>query len=102
MFFQGSSQTVHYSHTFNGPRDGIFQTTDVVSVTALLWARPAAQLQREHRAARERGLVKPEQEPQLPQDGRHRRQHQNQVQPVLEALLVGFGHSGSIHRVTAI
>lgn len=91
MFFQGSSQTVHYSHTFNGPRDGIFQTTDVVSVTALLWARPAAQLQREHRAARERGLVKPEQEPQLPQHGLHRLQRLHHLPPGLEALLsLGF------------
>ena len=37
-YFQGSSQTVHYSHTFDGPRDGIFQTTDVVPVTTLVWA----------------------------------------------------------------
>ena len=37
-YFQGSPGTVYRQHRIDGPRDSIFRTTDVVPVTALVWA----------------------------------------------------------------
>jgi hypothetical protein len=34
-YFQGQSQTAHIQHNFSSPRDGDWQTTDVVGVAAL-------------------------------------------------------------------
>jgi hypothetical protein len=41
-YFQGDSSTAKAKHTFNGPYDGDWQTTDVVGVGALVWARCGA------------------------------------------------------------
>jgi len=37
-YFQGQSQTVYSSHTFNGPLGDDWQTTDEVQIAALVWA----------------------------------------------------------------
>jgi Domain of unknown function (DUF4360) len=41
-YFQGDSHTARARHNFAGPHDGDWQTTDVVGVESLVWARCGA------------------------------------------------------------